>query len=403
MNRVAAEAVVNRLAGSLTPGTWVVAGSYRRGRSTIGDIDIVTTESPSVINPKLKNSSDEVIDEGERKTSVRVFGQRVDIRFTHERQLGSMLMYLTGSKEFNIRLREIAIEKGRKVNEYGIEDRIDGKLHEFSSEKDMFAFLGLQFIIPELRENLGEIELAKNYQLPHLVGPSDIRGDLHVHSDWSDGALSLEELATKGEGLGYDYILCSDHSATLGITHGLDEEKLQQQGHEIERINRKAGTCTLLHGIEVDILSNGSLGLPNHALSDLDLVIASVHSGLKEDRDTMTRRIIMALENENVDIIGHPTGRLLGKRPAFEIDMSRVIDRARDTGTALECNASPWRLDLDDTDIRHSKEQGVRISIGTDTHRDNEFSHMRYGITIAQRGWCSARDIVNSLTLKETP
>jgi DNA polymerase (family 10) len=401
MNRVAAEAVVNRLAGSLTPGTWVVAGSYRRGRSTIGDIDIVTTESPSVINPKLKNSSDEVIDEGERKTSVRVFGQRVDIRFTHERQLGSMLMYLTGSKEFNIRLREIAIEKGRKVNEYGIEDRIDGKLHEFSSEKDMFAFLGLQFIIPELRENLGEIELAKNYQLPHLVGPSDIRGDLHVHSDWSDGALSLEELATKGEGLGYDYILCSDHSATLGITHGLDEEKLQQQGHEIERINRKAGTCTLLHGIEVDILSNGSLGLPNHALSDLDLVIASVHSGLKEDRDTMTRRIIMALENENVDIIGHPTGRLLGKRPAFEIDMSRVIDRARDTGTALECNASPWRLDLDDTDIRHSKEQGVRISIGTDTHRDNEFSHMRYGITIAQRGWCSARDIVNSLTLKE--
>ena len=176
---------------------------------------------------------------------------------------------------------------------------------------------------------------------------------------------------------------------------------MQRQSHEIERVNRIGGTCTLLHGIEVDILSNGSLGLPNQALSDLDLVIASVHSGLKEDRDTMTRRVLMAVENENIDIIGHPTGRIIGKRPAFEIDMSRVIDRARETGTSLECNASPWRLDLDDTDIRHSKEKGVRISLGTDTHHEDEFSHMRYGITIAQRGWCSAGDILNSLTMKE--
>lgn len=401
MNRLEAEAVVDALAGSLTPGTWVVAGSYRRGKSTIGDIDIVTTESPSVINLKLRNSVDEVIDEGERRTSVRVLGQRVDIRFTNERQSGSMLIYLTGSKEFNIRLREIAIEKGRKVNEYGVEERADGKLHEFSNEKDMFVFLGLQYITPELRENLGEIELARNYQLPQLVSPTDIRGDLHVHSDWSDGSLTLEQLAMKGEALGYNYILCSDHSATLGITHGLDEKRLQQQSHEIERVNRMGGACTLLHGTEVDILSNGSLGLPNHALSELDLVIASVHSGLKEARDSMTRRVIMALENENVDIIGHPTGRLLGKRPAFEIDMSRVIDRASETGTSLECNASPWRLDLDDADIRDSNEKGVLISIGTDTHQEDEFSNMRYGITIARRGWCGAKDVVNSLTLQE--
>jgi len=401
MDRVEAESVINKLSGAFTPGTWVVAGSYRRGKSSIGDIDIVTTESASVINPKLKNRVDEVIDEGERRTSVRVLGHRVDIRFTHERQLGSMLIYLTGSKEFNIRLREIAIESGRKVNEYGVQERADGKIHEFSNEQDMFAFLGLQTIIPELRENQGEIELAKNYQLPQLVGPTDIRGDLHVHSDWSDGSLTLEQLAVNGETHGYDYILCSDHSATLGITHGLDEEKLQRQSHEIERVNRMGGTCTLLHGTEVDILVNGSLGLPDDALSELDLVIASVHTSLKEDRDSMTRRVIMAVENENVDIIGHPTGRLLGKRPSFEIDLSRIIDRAKETGTSLECNASPWRLDLDDTDIRHSKEKGVPISIGTDTHHEDEFSHMRYGVTIAQRGWCSAKDILNSLTLQE--
>jgi DNA polymerase (family X) len=401
MTRMEAEAVVKTLEGALTPGTWVVAGSYRRGKSTIGDIDIVTTESPSVVNPKLRNYVEEVIDEGERRTSVRVLGQRVDIRFTRAQQSGAMLLYLTGSKEFNIRLREIAIEKGLKINEYGVEERVDGKLHQFATENEMFSFLGLQYIVPELRENLGEIELAGNFQLPNLIGPDDIKGDLHVHSEWSDGTLSLEQLAMKGEVLGYDYILCSDHSATLGIVHGLDETKLQQQSHAIERVNRMGGTCTLLHGIEVDILSNGSLGLSNSVLSDLDIVIASVHMALKEDRDIMTRRVIMAVENENVDIIGHPTGRILGKRSAFEIDMSRVIDRAAETRTSLECNASPWRLDLDDTDIRHSKDKGVRISIGTDSHQDDEFSHMRYGLTIARRGWCGPADILNSLTMKD--
>jgi DNA polymerase (family 10) len=401
MNRMEAEAVFNRLSSALTPGTWTVAGSYRRGKSTIGDIDIVTTESPSIVNPKLRINADEIIDEGERRTSVRVLGQRVDFRFTRERQYGSMMIYLTGSKEFNIGLREVAIEKGRKVNEYGVEERADGKLHEFSTETEMFQFLGMQYIVPELRENHGEIELAKNFDLPQLIERKDIRGDLHVHSEWSDGSLSLEQLSVRGETMGYEYILCSDHSASLGITHGLDEEKLQQQAHEIERVNRMGGSCTLLHGIEVDILSNGSLGLPNEALSNLDLVIASVHSGLKEERDSMTRRVITAVENENVDIIGHPTGRLIGRRSAFEIDIPRIIDCARDTGTALECNASPWRLDLDDTDIMNSKNKGVRISIGTDSHKEEEFAHIQYGITIAQRGWCSARDIINCLTIQE--
>lgn len=401
MNRLEAEDVISRVAISLPPGTWVVAGSYRRGKSTIGDIDIVTSGSPSSVNPKLRDIVDEIIDEGEKRTSVRVLGQRVDIRFTNEKQFGSMLVYLTGSKEFNIRLREIAVEKGRKVNEYGIEDRAGGKHHEFSTEQDMFEFLGLQYITPELRENLGEIELAGKHQLPELIRPEEIRGDLHVHSDWSDGALTLEQIAISGEELGYEYILCSDHSASLGITHGLDEKKLIQQSHEIDRINRAGRTCELLHGIEVDILSSGTMGLPNNVLSDLDIVIASVHSGLKEDRDSMTRRVLRAVENENVDIIGHPTGRLLGKRAAFEIDLSRISNRAGETGTALECNASPWRLDLDDSDIRHSINKGVRISLGTDTHNEKEFSHMRFGINVARRGWCSKQYILNSRSKRE--
>jgi DNA polymerase (family X) len=342
-----------------------------------------------------------VIDEGDRRTSVRVLGQRVDIRFAKERQSGSMLIYLTGSKDFNIRLREIAITKGLKINEYGIEERVDTNLHEFPSEEDMFRYIGLDYVTPELRENQGEIELAIGGNLPGLVTQADIRGDLHIHTNWSDGFLAVADLAKRGEELGYEYLLCSDHSASLGITHGLDEEKLKKQGHEIELVNRNGSACTILHGIEVDILSNGKLGLPDQALADLDIVLASVHSGLKEDRDTMSRRVIAAMENEHVDIIGHPTGRLIGKRQGFEIDMPRIIALAPTTRTALECNASPWRLDLDDRYIKPARDRGALVSIGTDSHQYDEFSFMRFGVTIARRGWCGPRDLLNTRSLKE--
>ena len=341
MNRLDAELVVRTVTSTLEPGKFEVAGSFRRGKSTIGDIDIVTTETPASVNPRLREVSEEVIDEGDRRTSVRVMGQRVDIRFTKESEFGSMLIYLTGSKEFNIRLREIAIRQGKKVNEYGVEDRADGLLHRFSSEEKMFEYLGLSYIPPELRENHGEIELSQEKRIPHLVEPGDIRGDLHVHSNWSDGSMNLEQIARKGESLGYQYILCTDHSATLGIARGLDEDKVISQGKEVERVNRIGLSCTLLHGIEVDILSNGTLGLANSVLKDLDIVIASVHSGFREDRDTMTRRVLTAMENDNVDIIGHPTGRLIGRRQAFDIDIPRIISQARETGISLECNASP--------------------------------------------------------------
>jgi DNA polymerase (family 10) len=400
MNRFEADKVVTRVETMMQPGMYEVAGSYRRGRSTIGDIDIVTTEPPGILNPRLRQVADAMIDEGDRKTSLRCLGKRGDVRFTNKNEFGSMLVYLTGSKAFNIHLRQIAMGKGYKLNEYGIEEQTTGKLHRFPDEQSLFAFLGLDEIPPELREDWGEVERAITHQLPVLVGMKDIRGDLHVHSSWSDGQLTLEELASTGALLGYEYLLCSDHSVSLGIAHGLDETALSKQQREIERINRDS-SCHILCGTEVDILSDGTLGLPNTALRDLDLVIASVHSGLKQDRDQMTRRLIAAMENEHVDIIGHPTGRLIGKRGAYEIDLPRIIDQAAKTGTALECNASPYRLDLDDVQIKQAIGKGVHISIGTDMHHRAEFSEIRYGVQTARRGWCTPPHLLNTRTEQE--
>lgn len=400
MNRLEADEVVTLVETTMQAGQYAVAGSYRRGKSTIGDIDVITTELPGILNPRLRQIADTMIDEGDRKTSFRCLGKRVDVRFTNMNEFGSMLVYLTGSKAFNIHLRQIAMGKGYKLNEYGIEEQATGKLRVFPDEPSLFSFLGLDEIPPELREDWGEIERAITHQLPLLVEMKDLKGDLHVHSSWSDGQMTLEEIASGGALLGYEYLLCSDHSISLGIAHGLDEAALSEQQREIERINRDS-PCHILCGTEVDILSDGTLGLPNSALRELDMVIASVHSGLKQDRDQMTRRVIAAMENEHVDIIGHPTGRLIGKRGAYDIDLPRIIDQAAKTGTALECNASPYRLDLDDVQIKQAIEKGVEISIGTDTHTVTEFSDIRYGVLTARRGWCKPQNILNTRKEKE--
>jgi DNA polymerase (family 10) len=400
MNRLEADAVVGNIRPVLDPGTFEFAGSYRRGKSSIGDIDVVSTEPPGRLNPRLRAIGGEVIDAGDRKTSLRILGKRVDFRFTGPRQFGSMLLYLTGSKAFNIKLREIAIARGYKLNEYGIEDRSTGVRTEFSGEEEMLSFLGLDYIVPELREDWGEVERALSHSLPALVEYRDIRGDLHVHSSWSDGLLSIGDLGKAGEELGYEYIVCSDHSATLGIAHGLDEEHLMKQSHEIELINRSS-SCRILHGIEVDILADGTLGLPNRALADLEIVIASVHSGFSQPQDIITRRILAAVDHEHVDIIGHPTGRLIGKRQGYAVDMARVIERAKETGTSLECNASPYRLDLDDAYIREAVGSGVRIALGTDAHESSEFPHMQYGVMTCRRGWASRGDVLNTFSTRE--
>lgn len=400
MTRLEADAVVDKVRPAFSPGTYEIAGSYRRGKSTIGDIDVVTTEPPHLVNPRLRSLADEMIDEGDKRTSIRVLGKRVDVRFSRPGQFGSMLLYLTGSKAFNIRLREIAISKGCKLNEYGIEDRTAGIRRDFASEAEIFDFLSMDPVVPELREDWGEVGRALSRTLPELVSQDAIRGDLHVHSSWSDGRLTIGELARKGEELGYEYLVCSDHSATLGIAHGLDEDALIRQSHEIELVNRSS-SCRIVHGIEVDILADGALGLPSRTLGDLEIVIASVHSGFSQERDVMTRRILSAIESEHVDLIGHPTGRILGRRQPYAIDMDRVIDHARDTDTALECNASPYRLDIDDVYIRQAIDHGVRIAIGTDSHDPSEFGFMHYGVTICRRGWAGAGDILNTLTLDE--
>ena len=400
MRRDQAEQVIDTVTAVLPPGSYTVAGSFRRGKSTVGDIDIVSVASPFTMNPLLSSVADEVIDEGERRTSIRVGARRVDVRFTDRAHFGSMLMYLTGSKLFNIHLRSIAQEQGCKLNEYGIEHLNTGEPFTFADEEAMFHHLGMDPIPPELREDTGEIECAQQHTLPSLVEPGHIRGDLHVHSTGSDGVLGIRDLARIGEQRGYEYILVTDHSASLGVAGGLDAHAVRRQLHEIEVANRDRG-CHLLAGIEVDILGDGRLGLPDSVLQELDIVVASVHSGLKQEQDIMTRRIISALHNEHVDILGHPTGRLLGRRPAFEVDMARIIEAAAETGTAMEINASPHRLDIDDIHVRQAKEHGVRMAISTDTHREDDFANMRYGVAIARRGWCGRNDILNTKSLNE--
>jgi DNA polymerase (family 10) len=400
MTRDAADRVIARVSEAFTPGSFQPAGSYRRGRSTIGDIDIVTTEPPSLVNPRIRQLADEMIDEGDQRTSFRCLGSRVDVRFTNAREMGAMMVYLTGSKEFNVRIRGIAASKGLKLNEYGITENETGKVHMFADEEGVFSWLGMDFVPPELRENTGEVEAAISHSLPGLVTREEVRGDLHAHTDWSDGTMTIRGLAEAAAASGLSYILCSDHAASLGITHGLDPERIARQAREIEEVNRD-GPCQVLHGIEVDIRPDGTLSLPSAVLADLDIVIASVHTAFTLDEDAMTRRVMTAMEDEHVDIIGHPTGRLLGERDSFAIDLSRVIDHARETGTMLECNTSPWRLDLDDIYIRQAKEKGVIISLGTDSHRREDLAHMAYGVMAARRGWCGPQDIANTLSAGE--
>jgi DNA polymerase (family 10) len=362
----------------------------------VGDIDITSMEPPSAVNSRVRSVAEEIIAAGEEKTSIRCLGQKVDFRFTEPGSFGSMLLYLTGSKEFNIHLREIAIGKGLRLNEYGLEERAGGDLHTFPDEASLFSFLGLPFFPPEIREDRGEIERALAGDLPVLVEPKAIKGDLHVHTAATDGYLTPEELAAAGDELGYEYLLVSDHTSTLGVTHGLDADGVKAQARELEEANRGHG-CQLLAGIEVDILADGSLGLPDRVLADLDLVIASVHSGMHEEKDLMTRRVITAISNEHVDILGHPTGRLIPDRPSYDVDMDRVIDAARAAGTALEINSSPYRMDLDDPHIREARDRGVPLAIGTDSHKREELGNIRHGVTLARRGWCGPGDILNTL------
>jgi len=383
------------------------AGSLRRMRENIGDIDILATgpDKEKIIHtfvhlPEVK----QVLASGETKASIIVEGGiQIDLRVVEEDSYGAALQYFTGSKAHNIHLRGIAKAKGIKVNEYGVfkgEKKIGGK-----DEKDVYRTLGIEWIEPELREDRGEIEAAKEGYLPKLVGEQEIKGDLHVHSKWSDGTSTIEEIARAAQKRGYQYVAICDHSKSLKITHGLDESRLMKQMEEIDRLNEKFQGEKLkgfqvLKGTEVDILADGKLDLSEKVLEKLDLVVAAVHSGFKQDKEKMTRRIVRALENPLVHILAHPSGRLLGARDPYEVDLDEVMEVVKQYGKALEINAYFERLDLDDIHCRKAKEMGIRVGIGTDAHHLDQMWMVSLGVAVARRGWLESKDVLNTLPLK---
>lgn len=388
-----------------------LAGSLRRKKETIGDADILVVSrpvgrgSPDRAAKRIMNffvgldGVEKVWGKGGTKASIRMRqGFDIDLRVVPEKSYGSALQYFTGNKDHNIITRKIAIEKGLKLSEYGVfkgKKQIAGK-----TEEDVYKAIGLPWIEPELRENEGEIETALQSRLPKLVELKDIKGDLHCHSNWDGGKDSIEQMAKAAMDKGYEYIGISDHTKFLRIEHGLDEKQLLKQHDEIEKINKKLQSqgknFKVLHGCEANIMEDGSIDIKDEVLAKLDYVIAGVHSLMKMTKPEMTKRIVKAMENPNVDIIAHPTGRLIGKRDEFQIDFDKILETAKKTGTILEINSSPDRLDLRDIYIRRAKNQQVKMIINTDSHRKEQLILMEYGISQARRGWAEKKDIINT-------
>ena len=399
-----AEAEAEALVGFLRDsGGVVVAGSYRRRRDTVGDLDVlVTAKDGAAVGNKLVEYDNvaQVVAHGSTRTTVMLrSGLQVDVRAVPEKSYGAALLYFTGSKAHNIALRGLANQHGWKLNEYGLfsgKRRIAG-----ATEEDVYQKLRLAYIVPELREDRGEIAAAQAGKLPRLVKLSDVRGDLHVHSDWTDGTVTIAEMATAAQARGYEYIALTDHSRRVAMTHGLDPTRLARQIHEIDRINEKLKNFTILRGIEVDILRDGSLDLPDSSLAKLDIVVAAVHSHFDLPRQLQTERVVRAMENRHVSILAHPTGRLIGEREPYDIDMDLVISAARKAGCYLEINAEPDRLDLNDLHAHAAKLAGVKLAVSTDAHSIDAFQCMRFGIDQARRAWLTANDVLNTRPLAE--
>ncbi len=383
----------------------VPAGSLRRIKETIGDIDIMgTADNPeSVLQAFVRLPQvEEVLVQGQTKASViTTGGLQVDLRMVEPECFGSLLQYFTGSKDHNIALRTRAVRHGLSLSEYGITVVKTGETERFATEPAYYERMGLQYIPPELREGRNEIEVAERGAIPRLVEVSDIRGDLHVHSDWSDGHDSIEVLAASARARGYQYLAITDHSVGRGIAHGLSEERVRQQVAEIRALNQRLDGFQLLTGIEVDIRADGSLDLPDELLRELDVVIAAVHSAMGQDTEKMTRRIIGALENPYVNILAHPTCRLLGVRDPIDVDLEAVFRAAARTNTALEINATPERLDLGDIHVLRARELGVKLVIGTDAHSTMQLDAIRFGVGVARRGWCQAEHVLNTRPVEE--
>lgn len=404
-----AEAVgeVNELVAHLRKSRAVevveAAGSFRRRRDTVGDLDmLVISSKPADVMERLLAypKIEQVLGSGETKSTVVLKGGlQVDLRVVPRESYGAAMVYFTGSKAHGVHIRRIAQKKGLMLNEYGLfrgERSIAGR-----TEEEIYERLGLEWIAPELREDRGEVEAAADGQLPHLIERKDLRGDLHTHSTYTDGRASIEEMARAAREAGLEYFAVTDHSRRLAMTHGLDPKRLRKQGREIEKTQSHVEGVTLLRGIEVDILDDGTLDLPDSVLAELDWVVASVHYKFGQPPRDMTRRLVSAIKNRNVDVIGHPSGRLLGKRDPSAFDLTEVLKAAHEEGCALEINSQPDRLDLIDTACLAAKHAGVKLVISSDSHHTSQFGGLIYGVNQARRGWIEPADVLNTLSLRD--
>ena len=380
------------------------AGSLRRWEETIGDIDLIgIAPDPEAVGdalvalPMIKD----VLVHGPKKTSVVVeSGMQIDLRIGEPGTFGALLQYFTGSQQHNIRLRDYANRKGLSLNEYGITNTETGKVEEFADEEGFYARLGLPWMPPELRTGVYELDAGLADSLPRLIEATDLKGDLHLHSEWSDGNDPIELMIEAAVSQGYEYMALTDHSASLGVANGLTNERLESQ-ISLLRSMQKNYDITILCGSECDIRANGDMDYPDEILAQLDWVVASVHSAMGQDQATMTARMIKAMEHPSVTIIGHLTTRLLGQREPVEFDLEAVLQAARDTGTALEINASPERLDLKDTHAYRARELGVPLVINTDSHHHTHLDKRRFGVAVARRAWCRPEDILNTMSREE--
>ncbi|MBS3811446.1 MAG: DNA polymerase/3'-5' exonuclease PolX [Halanaerobiales bacterium] len=381
------------------------AGSTRRKKIKIGDIDILMAVKDKKEHSLLKvirslDLIEDILLKGDTKISARTTeGLQVDFRIVNSQEYPAALLYFTGSKYHNVKLRQIANKLGYKLNEYGLFDA-DKRLNT-SSEAEIYKLLDLKYIEPEMREDQGEIEAAQQDKLPDLINLKDIKGDFHLHSNYSDGALTIEEMIKAGMERGYHSLAITDHSQSLKIAHGLSADRVKKQWLEIEELRTKYPDFLILKGIEVNIKKDGSLDYGDSLLKGFDVVIGSVHDNFNLSRQAMTNRIIKAIEHEYIDIIGHPTGRMLGQRKPYELDFSKVIEAAKKNNVLLEINASPARFDLNDKMARDVLDSNVKLVINTDAHHSQQYAYMRYGIYIARRAWAKKEDIINTSSQKE--
>ena len=381
------------------------AGSLRRFRETVGDIDLMgTADNPRDVIDAFVGLPQvgEVLERGSTKASVIVGGGlQIDLRMVDHDSFGSLLQYFTGSKQHNVALREREHKRGLKLSEYGITVVATGRLEKFSTEETFYARLGLQYIPPEIREAQGEIEKAEQQAIPKLIELDDVKGVLHAHTEWSDGRDSIEDLVLAARDMGYQYIAITEHSAGRGIAHGLSVERLRQQIAEIKALNKRLNGIRALTGLEVDIRADGSLDMPHEVLSELDIVIAAVHSGMNQSEEKMTSRVTKAIANPDTDMIAHPTCRLIGEREPVAVDIEAVFQAAAKYNKIMEINAMPERLDLRDTHAFRARELGLRLAIGIDAHSTAHLGLMRFGIGIARRAWCEPKHILNTLPVEE--